>query len=80
MLAAPLLDALLDRALQEDLAGGDLTTESCVDAGAQATGNAVSAEWPVPCGPRQRGQRTSAWAEAMSENATSRSEISKRRA
>ncbi len=29
--AAPLVDAIIDRALEEDLAGGDLTSEACVD-------------------------------------------------
>lgn len=50
MLALPLLDALLDRALQEDLAGGDLSTEACVDERAQATGNAVARRPLVVCG------------------------------
>ena len=42
MLAPPLLDALIDRILHEDLAGGDLTTEACVDPAAQAAGEAVA--------------------------------------
>jgi nicotinate-nucleotide pyrophosphorylase (carboxylating) len=50
MLALPLLDALLDRVLLEDLAGGDLTTEACVDAGAQASGTAVARRPLVVCG------------------------------
>ncbi len=50
MLAPPLLDALLDRTLAEDLAGGDLTTEACVDPTAQATGAAVARRPLVVCG------------------------------
>ena len=50
MLAPPLLDALIDRTLDEDLAGGDLTTEACVDAAASATGTAVARKPLVVCG------------------------------
>lgn len=50
MLAAPLLDALIDRALEEDLAGGDLTTEACVEASAWATAKAVARKPLVVCG------------------------------
>lgn len=50
MLAAPLLDAVIDRALAEDLAGGDLTTEACVAADAVATGDAVARRPLVVCG------------------------------
>lgn len=50
MLAAPLLDALIDRILEEDLAGGDLTTESCVDESARAVGTAVARAPLVVCG------------------------------
>jgi nicotinate-nucleotide pyrophosphorylase (carboxylating) len=50
MLAPPLLDALIDRILDEDLAGGDLTTEACVDASAEATGEAVARKPLVVCG------------------------------
>jgi len=50
MLVPPLLDALIDRSLEEDLAGGDLTTEACVDAGAEATGQAVARRALVVCG------------------------------
>lgn len=50
MLAPPLLDALIDRALDEDLAGGDLTTEACVDEAARATGKAVARKPLVACG------------------------------
>lgn len=41
MIAPPLLDAIVDRALEEDLAGGDLTSEACVDAEAKAEAIAV---------------------------------------
>ncbi len=50
MLAAPLLDALIDRILDEDLAGGDLTTESCVEESARAVGQAVARKPLVVCG------------------------------
>lgn len=50
MLAPPLLDALLDRLLEEDLHGGDLTTESCVDASVEAVGQAVARKPLVVCG------------------------------
>jgi nicotinate-nucleotide pyrophosphorylase (carboxylating) len=50
VLAAPLLDGLIDRALDEDLAGGDLTTEACVDAFAVATAKAVARRPLVACG------------------------------
>lgn len=50
MLAPPLLDALIDRILDEDLAGGDLTTEACVDAAAEAAGEAVARKPLVVCG------------------------------
>ncbi len=36
--AWPLIDAIVDRALEEDLAGGDLTTDACVDPSIVATG------------------------------------------
>ena len=49
-LAPPLLDALIDRTLTEDLAGGDLTTEACVDASARATATAVARKPLVVCG------------------------------
>src|SRR5690242_2570176 len=50
MLAPPLLDVLIDRILDEDLAGGDLTTEACVDAAAEASGEAVARKPLVVCG------------------------------
>ena len=50
MIAPPLLDALVDRILAEDLAGGDLTTEACVEPDAQAAGEAVARRPLVVCG------------------------------
>ena len=50
MLASPLLDALIDRILDEDLSGGDLTTEACVDAGVEAVASAVARKPLVVCG------------------------------
>jgi nicotinate-nucleotide pyrophosphorylase (carboxylating) len=42
VLVNALLDELVDRALAEDLAGGDLTTEATVDADARAIGRAIA--------------------------------------
>lgn len=39
--AWPLVDPLIDRALEEDLAGGDVTTEACVEASVRATATFV---------------------------------------
>lgn len=50
MLVAPLLDALIDRILDEDLSGGDLTTEACVEASASAAAKAVARKPLVVCG------------------------------
>jgi len=50
MLPLPLLDALIDRALDEDLAASDLTSEACVDATTDATGTAVARKPLVVCG------------------------------
>jgi nicotinate-nucleotide pyrophosphorylase (carboxylating) len=50
MIAPPLLDALVDRILEEDLAGGDLTTEACVEAEAMASAEAVARGPLVVCG------------------------------
>lgn len=50
MLAPWLLDTLIDRFLDEDLAGGDLSTEACVDPEATATGKAVARKPLVACG------------------------------
>jgi nicotinate-nucleotide pyrophosphorylase (carboxylating) len=50
MLVPPLLDALIDRSLDEDLASGDLTTEACIDPSAEAIGEAVARKPLVVCG------------------------------
>ena len=50
MIAPWQLDALIDRALDEDLAGGDLTTEACVDPAERAVGRAVARKPLVACG------------------------------
>lgn len=50
MLAPSLLDALIDRFLEEDLAGGDLTSEACVPEGATATAVAAARHPLVVCG------------------------------
>ena len=41
-LPLPLIDETLTRALAEDLGAGDVTTDACVPADAQATANAVA--------------------------------------
>ncbi|MEZ4221906.1 MAG: carboxylating nicotinate-nucleotide diphosphorylase [Polyangiaceae bacterium] len=45
-----LLDEAVDRALREDLAGGDLTTEACVPPEARAVAKAVARSALVACG------------------------------
>lgn len=50
MLVPSLVDAAVNRALEEDLAGGDLTTEACVDPDTLATGEAVARKPLVVCG------------------------------
>jgi nicotinate-nucleotide pyrophosphorylase (carboxylating) len=47
---AGLLDALVDRALAEDVGGGDVTTLSCVAEDTRARGNAVAKSTLVACG------------------------------
>ena len=49
-LTAPDLDALIDRAIAEDLGEGDVTTEAIVPAGATAAGELVLREPGVVCG------------------------------
>lgn len=49
-IAPPLLDAIVDRTLTEDLASGDITTTSCVDASTQATATAVARSPLTVCG------------------------------
>jgi nicotinate-nucleotide pyrophosphorylase (carboxylating) len=50
MLLPPLLDEVLLRALQEDLAGGDLSAEACVPADRQARARALAKSPLVTCG------------------------------
>jgi nicotinate-nucleotide pyrophosphorylase (carboxylating) len=50
MLTLALLDPLIDRALGEDLAGGDLTSECCIDPRMQAAGEAIARGELVVCG------------------------------
>jgi nicotinate-nucleotide pyrophosphorylase (carboxylating) len=49
-LVRSMVDAVVARALEEDLAAGDLTTEACVDASATATAHAVARAPVVACG------------------------------
>ena len=49
-LPLPLLDPIVDRALAEDLASGDITTEACIDAHSRATAHAVARGTIVTCG------------------------------
>lgn len=44
------VDVIIDRSLEEDLAGGDLTTECCVDADRLATAEALAKQELVVCG------------------------------
>ncbi len=50
MLARPLVDAVIERALAEDLSGGDISAEACVDEGAMATAIAIAKSPLVVCG------------------------------
>jgi nicotinate-nucleotide pyrophosphorylase (carboxylating) len=50
MIALPTLEAIVDRALGEDLAGGDLTTEAMVSLDARAIGRAIARTPMVACG------------------------------
>jgi nicotinate-nucleotide pyrophosphorylase (carboxylating) len=50
MIALPELDAIVERALSEDLSGGDLTTEAIVDPDARAVGRAIAKTELVTCG------------------------------
>lgn len=43
-------DAIIQRALDEDLSSGDITTEACIDANAVATAHAVARSELVVCG------------------------------
>ena len=44
------VDAIIDRAIDEDLGSGDLTTEACVEAGAGARAQAIARHEMVVCG------------------------------
>ncbi len=50
VIANVVLDRAIDIALQEDLAGGDLTTDATVDADARAVGRALARSSLVVCG------------------------------
>ncbi len=49
-LSPVLFDDIIDRALREDLASGDVTTESCIAEGTKAEANAVARGEVVVCG------------------------------
>ncbi len=49
-LPSVVVDPVVDLALREDLASGDLTTEACIDAEARAVAHAVARERLVCCG------------------------------
>jgi nicotinate-nucleotide pyrophosphorylase (carboxylating) len=49
-LPTPLIDRVVDRALEEDLSSGDLTTEACIDPSMQAVAHAVARTPLVVCG------------------------------
>jgi nicotinate-nucleotide pyrophosphorylase (carboxylating) len=49
-LPIPLVDPTVDRALAEDLASGDITTEACIDADAAAIAHGVARSAIVACG------------------------------
>jgi nicotinate-nucleotide pyrophosphorylase (carboxylating) len=50
MLTSVIIDAVVDRALEEDLSGGDVTTDACIDAAAVAVAHAVARSEVVACG------------------------------
>jgi nicotinate-nucleotide pyrophosphorylase (carboxylating) len=50
MIPSAVLESVVERALEEDLGGGDPTTEATVDAAARATGRAVAKGEIVVCG------------------------------
>src|SRR5260221_14172284 len=49
-LPEPLIDRVVVRALEEDLASGDLTTEACIDLATQAVAHALARAPMVVCG------------------------------
>jgi len=50
MILPSLIDAIVDRALEEDLSGGDITGQTCIDEAAIATADAVCRKEVVSCG------------------------------
>lgn len=52
MLSFPalLVDPIIDRALAEDLSGGDVTTDACIEPGARAVAHAVARGIVIACG------------------------------
>jgi nicotinate-nucleotide pyrophosphorylase (carboxylating) len=50
MILPSLIDAIVDRALEEDLSGGDITGQTCIDEAAIATANAACRKEVVSCG------------------------------
>jgi nicotinate-nucleotide pyrophosphorylase (carboxylating) len=50
MILPSLIDAIVDRALEEDLSGGDLTGQTCIDESAKAVADAVCRKEMVACG------------------------------
>ncbi len=50
MIIPSLIDTIVDRALEEDLAGGDLTGQTCIEESAMATADAVCRKDVVACG------------------------------
>lgn len=50
MILPSLIDDIVDRALEEDLSGGDLTGQTCIDEAATATADAVCRKDVVACG------------------------------
>jgi nicotinate-nucleotide pyrophosphorylase (carboxylating) len=50
MLTAAALDEVIDRALGEDLGGGDVTTECCIDTAQNAVGEALARHELLVCG------------------------------
>ena len=55
-LPLPLVDAIVARALEEDLGAGDVTTEACVPADRQATAKGVAREPMIACGAAVAGR------------------------
>jgi nicotinate-nucleotide pyrophosphorylase (carboxylating) len=45
-----MIDRIVDRALEEDLSAGDVTTEACIDEDARAVAHAVARKEMVACG------------------------------